>query len=216
MKIALLVAAGGSGRRFGQPGGKQLFIYRDKPLLIHTLEKFKDRVAQLIVVLRAQDLAAFQEQLAKYALGRIDLAAGGAERCDSVRNGLAVLRADITHVFVHDGARPHVSPELFDRLRREAEIYDAVIPVLPVTDTIKVVKDGAVVLTPKRSDLYAAQTPQCFRRKTILQAYAEIDPSGCTDDAMLVEKLGVTVHTVPGDPENIKITRPADLPALKL
>jgi len=209
MKIALIIAAGGIGKRFGQP--KQLFSHQGKPLLIYTLEKFVDKAAQIIVVIRQEDKEQLQNYLTEYKLPAVDIAESGAERCDSVRNGLALLHTDITHVFIHDGARPNVSPELFERLRKEAEIYDAVIPILPVTDTIKVVKEEVVVLTPKRSDLFAAQTPQCFRKKTILQAYAEIDTAGCTDDAMLAEKLGVRVRTVPGDTNNIKITTEEDL-----
>jgi len=214
MKIALIVAAGGTGRRFGQ--SKQLFNYQNKPILIYTLEKFMHKIDQLIIAIAPGDKELLQTYLAKYNITGADIVEGGAERYDSVRNALAVVRGDITNVFIHDGARPNVSPELFERLRREAEIYDAVIPVLPVTDTIKVVKEGAVVLTPKRSDLFAAQTPQCFRKKVILQAYAEIDPAGCTDDAMLAEKLGVKVRTVPGDAGNIKITAKEDLRLIEL
>ncbi|MDR2431190.1 MAG: 2-C-methyl-D-erythritol 4-phosphate cytidylyltransferase [Candidatus Margulisbacteria bacterium] len=213
MRIALIVAAGGQGRRFGR--NKQLFVCQGKPLLAHTLAKFAGQdIAQIIIA--AGDAAEFKNVLEKYQLKYDNIVAGGQERHHSVLNALQVLRQDITHVFIHDGARPNVSAALWARLKKEAEIYDAVIPVMPVTDTVKVVKDGAVIYTPRRSDLFAAQTPQCFRRKIILRAYAEIDPACCTDDALLVEKLGIPVHTVPGEAENIKITVPADLRALSV
>lgn len=211
MKIALIVAAGGAGKRFGQDTGKQFFLYQEKPLLIYTLEKFKQKVAQLIIAIAPQDKKTLQDYLTRYDLTCDAIVAGGTERYDSVRNALAVLQEDITHVFIHDGARPNVSAELLARICKEAESYDAVVPVMPVTDTIKVIKDNTVVLTPKRADLFAVQTPQAFRKKTILEAYAKIDPQDCTDDAMLVEKLGVPVRAVPGEASNIKITTKEDL-----
>ena len=216
MKIALILAAGGQGRRFGQ--NKQLFLWKNKPLFICTLEKFVNlarsrkaglKIDQLIIV--AGDVRKFGRILKKYKIKYDDLVSGGAERCNSIHSGLAVLRAEITHVLIHDGARPNVAGSLVARLKKVLQKHTAVIPVLPVTDTIKIVAGNKVLSTPKRAELFAAQTPQGFRKDIILQAYARVDPRGCTDDAMLVEKLGAPVYTVPGDPRNIKITTKEDL-----
>ncbi|MDR1453118.1 MAG: 2-C-methyl-D-erythritol 4-phosphate cytidylyltransferase [Candidatus Margulisbacteria bacterium] len=212
MKFALLLAAGGQGRRFGQ--NKQLFLHKNKPLFVHTLEKLvnqHDRIKldQIIIVCDAPEK--FVKILKKYKIKSADIVKGGRERSDSVRNGLAALRGDITHVLIHDGARPNVTGSLVARLKKALAKYPAVIPVVPVVDTIKVVKNNKVLATPRRAALFAAQTPQCFRKDLLLQAYAQVDPRGCTDDAMLVEKLGAPVYTVPGDPRNIKITTKEDL-----
>jgi 2-C-methyl-D-erythritol 4-phosphate cytidylyltransferase len=214
VKLALILAAGGQGRRFGR--NKQLFRHKNKPLFIHTLEKFANlerravlKIDQLIIVCGA--VRKFEKVLKKCRIKYDNLVAAGAERCDSVRNGLAALRGEITHVFIHDGARPNVSDSLVARLQKALRKRAAVIPALPVADTIKIVQGGKVLSTPRRAELFAAQTPQCFRKDILLKAYAQIDPRDCTDDAMLVEKFGAPVYIVPGDPRNIKITTKEDL-----
>ncbi|GBR74917.1 2-C-methyl-D-erythritol 4-phosphate cytidylyltransferase [Candidatus Termititenax aidoneus] len=208
MKIALILAAGGQGRRFGR--NKQLFLHKNKPLFIHTIEKFqKQKIGQLIIA--AGEAKKFQRLLEKYKIKGAAVVAGGVERCDSIRHGLAALRGDITHVFIHDGARPNVTDSLVARLKKALRKHAAVIPVIPVADTIKVVKNNKILATPRRAELFAAQTPQCFRKDIILKAYAKINPQNCTDDAMLVEKLGLPVYTVPGEADNIKITTREDL-----
>ena len=208
MKIALIIAAGGAGKRFGQ--NKQLFLYQGKPLIVHTIEKFqKQKIDQLIIVAGA--VPQFAKMLKKYKIKYDTLVPGGPERCGSVRRGLAVVRQDITHVMIHDGARPNVTGSLLARLRKALRLHPAVIPVIPVTDTVKIVRKGRVAATPPRAELYAAQTPQCFRKEIICRAYAAVNPRGCTDDAMLAEKYGVPVVTIPGEIGNIKITTKADL-----
>ncbi len=140
--------------------------------------------------------------------------AGGDDRTESVRCGLAALPADVAFdcVLVHDAARPFVPAVVVARVV-EAVLAgaDAVIPVLPVTDTIKRVDDdGQVVDTPDRSALVAVQTPQGFRPDVLRRAHATA-AGPATDDAALVERLGLPVDTVEGSQESLKITRPADL-----
>ncbi|GBR75323.1 2-C-methyl-D-erythritol 4-phosphate cytidylyltransferase [Candidatus Termititenax persephonae] len=216
MKIALIIAAGGAGRRFGQ--NKQLFVYQNKPLLVRTIEQFQSlerqrqtacKIDQLLVVV--SQVKKFAQVLAKYKISRAELIPGGRERSDSIRNGLQAIRTEITHVLIHDGARPNITDSLIARLVKALAKHPAVIPVVPVADTIKVVKNNRILATPRRAELFAAQTPQCFRKDIILKAYAKVNPQNCTDDAMLVEKLGAPVYAVPGDPRNIKITTKEDL-----
>jgi 2-C-methyl-D-erythritol 4-phosphate cytidylyltransferase len=139
--------------------------------------------------------------------------AGGAERTDSVRRGLDALPSvPFDCILVHDAARPFVPAVVISRVV-EAVLAgaDAVIPVLPVTDTIKRVgPDGQVTGTPDRSGLVAVQTPQGFRPAVLRRAY-DVFADIATDDASLVERLGLPVDTVEGSPDAFKITRPADL-----
>jgi 2-C-methyl-D-erythritol 4-phosphate cytidylyltransferase len=137
--------------------------------------------------------------------------AGGDERQESVRLGLAALPASVEHVLVHDAARALAPPSLFDSviaaLRAGAV---AVVPVLPLTDTVKRVADHHVLGTVDRSELYAVQTPQGFARAVLEQAHRQA-AAAATDDAALVERLGRTVVTVPGSAEAFKVTEPFDL-----
>jgi 2-C-methyl-D-erythritol 4-phosphate cytidylyltransferase len=142
----------------------------------------------------------------------VDVVAGGAERTDSVAAGLAALRPGDEVVLVHDAARALAPPTLFSRLVREVLAgHDAVVPGLPLTDTVKKVDaDGVVVATPDRAALRAIQTPQAFRREVLEHAHARA-AGGATDDAALVEAVGGHVRVVDGDRLAFKITTPDDL-----
>ncbi len=137
---------------------------------------------------------------------------GGATRADSVRCALAALPPDVEVVLVHDAARPFVSAEVIEAVVAAVRGgHEAVVPVLPVSDTIKqIAADGRVVRTLPRDELYAVQTPQGFLR-TVLAAAHATGSGDATDDAVLVERLGRQVWTVPGAEEAFKVTRPADL-----
>jgi 2-C-methyl-D-erythritol 4-phosphate cytidylyltransferase len=137
------------------------------------------------------------------------LVVGGVRRRDSVLAGLQAA-ADAEWCVVHDGARPFVTGEMVRLGLEAAQQTGAAIAAVPVVDTIKVVRDGAVVSTPDRSALWAAQTPQVFRTSLLRDAHERLD-GDATDDALMVESLGVTVRTFPGAYGNIKITFPEDL-----
>ena len=200
MEIGVILVAAGEGSRFGGP--KVLVELAGQTLLERAaaaLETFADRVA----VLRPADL------------DRVDLpgwrrVAGGPRRRDSVAAGLAALRPETGIVLVHDAARPLVPPEMVARVAEAAAHAPAVIPVIPVADTIKHVEGNRVVETPDRAALVRVQTPQAFR-VDLLRRALEASDSDATDEAALVEARGVPVLTVAGDPKNLKITAPADL-----
>jgi 2-C-methyl-D-erythritol 4-phosphate cytidylyltransferase len=137
--------------------------------------------------------------------------AGGVTRSESVRRGLAAVPEEATIVCVHDAVRPLASPALFTAVIEAVQAgADGAVPALPVTDTIKVVApNGDVVETPDRAALVAVQTPQAFRTDVLRRAHSSGE--GSTDDAVLVERLGGRVVTVPGEPWNRKITEPDDL-----
>ncbi|MEN8159891.1 MAG: 2-C-methyl-D-erythritol 4-phosphate cytidylyltransferase [Myxococcota bacterium] len=139
--------------------------------------------------------------------------AGGRERQDSVRAGLAALSAGVSHVAVHDAARPLVRADAVARVVEAARAHGAALLATPAGDTIHRVRDGHVVSTPPRAECFAAQTPQVFRVDWLREALAKALAEGivASDDAALVARLGVRVHVVPGDPDNLKITTASDL-----
>jgi len=135
---------------------------------------------------------------------------GGETRSASVRAGLAAVPEDAKIVVVHDGARPLATSALFARVIAEVDGgADAAVPATPVADTLKKVSDGVVAGTVARNGVVAVQTPQAFRAEVIRRAHASADDA--TDDAGLVEALGVSVRVVPGEPRNLKVTTAADL-----
>jgi 2-C-methyl-D-erythritol 4-phosphate cytidylyltransferase len=139
--------------------------------------------------------------------------AGGAERQDSVRAGLRALPGDVSFVAVHDAARPLVRAADVARVVAAAREHGAALLAVRVRDTLKRVRGGRVVETPPRDECWAAQTPQVFRRDWLEEALAKAEADGFlgTDDAQLVERLGLPVRVVEGDPANLKITFPEDL-----
>ena len=210
MTVAVLVPAAGSGVRLGPGAPKALRLLRGEPLLVHALRGLRaaPSVGPVVVAAPAAEVDAVQRLLAGYDVAVV---AGGAHRQDSVRAALTALPADVELVLVHDAARCLTPPAVVERvvaaLRAGA---DAVVPVLPVTDTVKQVDGERVVATVDRAALRAVQTPQGFRRSVLERAHAGA-PDARTDDAGLVEALGGPVVTVAGDEAAFKITRPLDL-----
>jgi 2-C-methyl-D-erythritol 4-phosphate cytidylyltransferase/2-C-methyl-D-erythritol 2,4-cyclodiphosphate synthase len=221
----VLLAAGAGARLAEASGGvkKQFLRLGGKPLYWRALTTFAKcpDIAGVVVVFPPADLPPAREELekllAKHDPGLAVLVApGGARRQDSVAGGLAALPADCRRVLVHDAARPFVDAPLVARVVDAlAAGAGAVIPVLPVTDTIKETGDGVVTRTLERGKLAAVQTPQGFELALLRQAFAHAgEDFDVTDDASLVEHLGRPVATVPGSPENRKITNPEDLALL--
>lgn len=238
MKLAVILAAAGSSRRFGVD--KLAQDLGGRPLLVRTVEAFtrRDEVTQIIVAGPPDRWDEFHARFGP-TLGfhGAELVQGGrAERWETIAASLAHLADEVTHVAVHDAARPCVGEALLDRLIEAAATVDAVVPGIPVTSTLKragkprdvatqdvlvdsiLGDDTAPQLdvrqiedTVSREGLFEIQTPQVFSRQAILSAYESVDPAGSTDDASVLEKAGLDVHVVEGDATNIKITRPADL-----
>lgn len=217
MKIGVIVAAAGSGRRMGAEGNKILLPLDKKPVLQYSLECFGQMVeiGEMVVVTREVDLEAVRE-LIQTAIPKknVQVVVGGAERQESVYLGLQALSSDTEWVIIHDGARPFITPELVRKGIAAVKERGAVGIAVPVKDTIKRVKEGLVVETPPRAELWAMQTPQIFAYDLILKAHHEAREKGllATDDCALLEALGQDVQIVPGDYGNIKITTPEDLP----
>lgn len=217
MSVAALVLAAGRGERLGHALPKGFVPVAGRPLLVHAIEVLH-RVAALeriVPVIPASERARY-DALAGALAGFAKLAApaiGGRERQDSVRAGLEALPGDAELVAVHDAARPLVRAEDVARVVAVARREGAAILAVPVSDTIKRVRDGRVVETPDRGECWAAQTPQVFLVQILREALAKAEADGFvgSDDAQLVERLGLPVRVVPGDPGNLKLTRPEDL-----
>jgi len=186
------------------------------PLLEHAVSRAlaAPEVAHVVVVAPASHLSEAGAIASRSARGGdVDVVPGGAERTDSVAAGLRALRRDDGIVLVHDAARALAPAALFSRLVREVRGgHPAVVPGLPVADTVKQVDaTGRVVGTPDRATLRAIQTPQAFLREVLEHAHAAAAGSHATDDAGLVERVGGHVRVVAGDPLAFKITTPDDL-----
>lgn len=209
MTVGVVVPAAGAGARLGPGAPKALRLLVGSPLLLHAVRRVREcpSVGPVVVAAPPLEVAAVTALLAGLD---VTVVAGGAERQDSVRLGLAALPAEVDLVLVHDAARALVPvavvEEVVAALRAGAQ---AVVPVVPVADTVKRVANDVVVATVDRSELRAVQTPQGFVRAVLEEAHAS--SASVTDDASLVEALGVPVVTVPGAPEAFKVTTRFDL-----
>jgi len=208
--VGALVPAAGLGVRLGPGEPKALRELAGEPLLVHAVRTLRSvpSIGVVVVAAPAPDVEAVGRLLVAYD---VVVVPGGDDRQDSVHRTLAALPPDVDLVLVHDAARcltpGHVIEAVVAALRAGA---DAVVPVLPIADTVKHVEGVRVLGTVDRAALRAVQTPQGFRREVLEQAHAA-GRQAATDDASLVEVLGGTVTTVPGDDEAFKITRPLDL-----
>lgn len=209
---AIILAAGNSSRMNGV--NKQLLPLGGIPILIRSALAFEHcaEVAEIVIAAREADREEILSLCREYGIAKLKrIVCGGATRADSAALAFRET-AETEYIAVHDGARPFADPALISAVLHAAEESGAAIPVLPVKDTIKRAEDGAVSETPDRSALYAAQTPQIFRRSLYREMLA-LGESGVTDDSALAERLGVRVRLAEGSPRNIKITTPDDLTA---
>jgi 2-C-methyl-D-erythritol 4-phosphate cytidylyltransferase len=215
--VAVVVAAGGAGLRLGPGDPKALRLLAGVPLLLHALRGVAAAGCAGYIVIAAPPghRAAVRELLAR--LGPADsellVVSGGHQRRESVAAALAAIPAGPGVVLVHDAARALTPASLVAQVAAAVRAgHDAVIPVLPVTDTIVQVGTGGEVTGQlDRAVLRAVQTPQGFRREVLAAAHRAADGASATDDAGLVARLGVPVHTIPGSRHAMKITTPHDL-----
>ena len=215
--VTVIFPAAGQGKRM-QAGVNKVFLeLAGKPILVHTLRKFSrcEAVDKLVVVVAPEEVLFIKRALRGVpGLKPYTVVAGGAERQFSVANGLKAMDPETDLVLVHDAARPLVSPVTIACVIDEARRSGAAIAAVREKNTVKVVdSNGIVKKTPERAQLWEVQTPQGFKREIIEEAYQKAMQDGTmgTDDASLVERLGVPVKVVTSDYRNIKITTPEDL-----
>jgi 2-C-methyl-D-erythritol 4-phosphate cytidylyltransferase len=218
-RTAAVVPAAGRGERLGPGAPKALRSVGDIPLLVHAVRSLADsgRVGLVVVAAPVEAMAGVGVLLATLSV-QCHVVAGGTTRQHSVRLALEAVPDDMEVILVHDAARALTPPALVAAVADTVACgHDAVIPVLPVADTIKAVDARATVTaTVDRSTLRAVQTPQGFRRSVLEKAHAAAgiatnEAAAATDDAGLVEQLGLPVHVIPGHPEAFKVTTPFDL-----
>ncbi|MGI6181906.1 MAG: 2-C-methyl-D-erythritol 4-phosphate cytidylyltransferase [Agathobaculum sp.] len=211
---AVIVAAGSSRRMGGE--NKLLLLLHGVPVLAHTLSAFEKcaAVRDIVLVCREQDIVPYTELARAYGIGKLrTVTRGGDSRTASVLAGIAAAPEGTALVAVHDGARPLVSEAVIAEAVYAAAEYGAAAPVVPVKDSIKRIENGCIAADVPRDTLSAVQTPQVFRRETLLHALQEAARAGrtFTDDCAAVEACGQTVRATHGSYENIKITTPEDI-----
>ena len=215
--VTAIIAAAGQGKRMGREINKVFISLLNRPVLASSVEAILGcpNVDNLIVVVASGEENEAKEILCQMTLSKNwQVVVGGSERQHSIANALAVMPEATNLVVVHDGARPLIESSAVSDVIAAAYSYGAAVMAVPTKDTIKIVnQDEVVITTPERSTLWAVQTPQAFNVGIIKEAYAAAARDGFlgTDDAMLVERLGLKVKVVKGHYSNFKITTPEDL-----
>lgn len=209
---AVIVAAGNASRMGGID--KVMAPLGGEPMIVRTVRAFQtcDAVSEIVVVTRPDLIVPIMDLCAGFDKVKA-VVAGGSSREESVGMGLNALSKRVKLAAIQDGARPLITWQVIDRVIRAANTYGAAAPAVPVKDTVKVVVGGIVKETPRRSALWAVQTPQVFDFDLLRGALkkAREDGAQITDDCSAVERLGMSVKIVEGDERNIKVTTPMDL-----
>lgn len=218
-KVVAIIPAAGAGVRMGGKEAKQFLEIQGKPILALTLERFQlsPAIHAIVAVVPAGEVDFCRtEVVERYSLTKVmKVIAGGKRRQDSVRLGIEASEGLWRIVLIHDGVRPFIDETFIDRVVTGAVTHRAVLPALPAKETVKEVDErGFVVKTHERKSLWLVQTPQAFRYEDILKAHRLAFEQGweeATDDAWLIEKMGIPIKVIEGLESNIKITTPYDL-----
>lgn len=212
-KLSHIVVAGGLGSRFGAEMPKQFHLLSGRPVLMHTLERLRrfGQGGEIVTVLHHDWHSYWRELCDRYGFDTGEIVDGGDTRWQSVKNGLSALSAETEIVTIHDGARPLIDEQTIQRLLNALHSgYKGAIPTIPLTDSIRHLTDRGSIAV-RRAEYRSVQTPQAFMRTILEEAYSLDYSDSFTDDASVVEALGVEVALVEGSFRNIKITYPADL-----
>jgi 2-C-methyl-D-erythritol 4-phosphate cytidylyltransferase len=209
-RYSLIVTAAGSGQRYGGPYNKIFAPLNGIPVIIHAIRQtWVPEIHQLIVTTTPDDAEMMATILAQYEI-TATIVTGGPTRLESVQNALQMVTPDSSAVLIHDAARPNPSKAMIHRLLAASHLHSAVIPGVPITDTIKQIANSTVVTTIPRQPLIGVQTPQLFSKDLIQTILAASPTVEITDEAMLLESLGIPIFVVDGSPGNIKVTLPID------
>jgi 2-C-methyl-D-erythritol 4-phosphate cytidylyltransferase len=216
MKVSAIIVGAGSGTRLGVKSPKAFVELGRVSLLarvIGTVDAAMSIGEAVIAVPAGTEGTARSEVKARSSRIPLKITPGGIERQDSVRIALALTSIEAGLILIHDAARPFATPAMFEAAIAAASVTGAAITAMPVTDTLKRVESGGIAATMPRADLWHAQTPQVFARDLLIRAHSEAMRQGIsvTDDAYLVERLGIKVQVVEGSSLNLKITTPDDL-----
>ena len=218
MNVFALILAAGQGKRMGAEKNKPYLLLAGKPILFHTLREFEEcpSIDGIVLVVEKHEIDHARTSIVDVFGCRkvISVVEGGPKRQDSVWEGIKALKGECELVIVHDGVRPFISQPLLQEAVDTTRKTGATVVAVPVKDTIKVAsREKEVVKTLDRETLWAVQTPQAFNHDLLKRAHEKARQDGFygTDDASLVERIGVLVNIIDGSYENIKITTPEDL-----
>lgn len=191
---------------------KQFMLLGGEPVVARTINTFAEALpgAEIVVVLPEEHIAMWKNLAARFDVAVHKCVAGGAERFHSVKAGIAALSDDVTSIMVHDGVRALITKKLIIRTALTVEDNDAVIPVVDVADSYRRVTDSGSEIVP-RSTLRIVQTPQTFKASILRSAYDQEFDTAFTDDASVVERMGVAITLVDGERTNLKLTTPEDM-----
>lgn len=191
---------------------KQFMLLGGEPVVARTINTFAEALpgAEIVVVLPEEHIAMWKNLAARFDVAVHKCVAGGAERFHSVKAGIAALSDDVTSIMVHDGVRALITKKLIIRAALAVEDNDAVVPVVDVVDSYRRVTDSGSEIVP-RSTLRIVQTPQTFKASVLRSAYDQEFDTAFTDDASVVERMGVAITLVDGERTNLKLTTPEDM-----
>jgi 2-C-methyl-D-erythritol 4-phosphate cytidylyltransferase len=210
-RVIVIIVASGRGLRFGEK--KQYAYLKGKRILEHSLEVFNSHPLVDEIILVLDDPLQGANLKEKYHKIK-EIVQGGEKRTDSVYSGFKKISCEEKDlILIHDGVRPLVSQDLITRVIEKTKEKGAIIPVIPIEDSVKYCDENRIIKTLEREKIFRAQTPQAFIYKILKEAFdkARLENYTGPDEAYLVEKLGVNVYTIEGNIKNIKITTPLDL-----
>jgi 2-C-methyl-D-erythritol 4-phosphate cytidylyltransferase len=214
--IAALIMAAGRGQRFEGGAPKQLTLVGGRPMVAWSIERFATfaEIERVVLVIPPAQTDAWRATLAEPSGELVsDVVEGGQRRQESVRLGLEALPEAITHVLIHDAARPCLSTQLLAQIVEAVRRNDAVVPAVPVVDTLAVESGATIDAIVDRTNIVSVQTPQAFEKQLVLRAHRKAYADGLrsSDDGSLVRALGGKVKTIPGERTNMKITYAEDV-----
>ena len=191
---------------------KQFLLLGGEPVVARTINTFAEALpgAEIVVVLPEEHITLWRNLAARFDVAVHKCVAGGKERFHSVKAGIEALSEDVTSIFVHDGVRALITKKLIIRAALAVDENEAVIPVVDVVDSYRRMTDNGSEIMP-RSELRIVQTPQVFRSETLRRAYCQEFDTAFTDDASVVERMGVAITLIEGERTNLKLTTPEDM-----
>lgn len=214
--VSAVILAGGSGTRVSAGQTKQMLVLDDKPLIVHTLLAFEqcEYIDEVVLVAKEEEMPIYEKFRAEYCLTKlVRIVAGGKTRQASAKNGFDAINEKAGYVAIHDGARAMVTPAQIKEVVMSAFAHGAAIAACPATDTIKYAEGVRIGETLPRENIWLAQTPQVFRDEIYRAAVYTAEQKGFvgTDDASLVENIGINVYLVDTGIDNFKVTFKSDL-----
>ena len=212
--LSVIIVAAGKGLRMGAELPKQFLSISTRPMLMDTISVFSKTVpeAEIILALNEDYIPYWNEICAKHSFDTpLKIVKGGDSRFQSVRNCVVSVSDTTQFVLIHDGVRPFVSAELINRVVSSVEVFDAVIPVIPIVDSLREVISDSISKVVDRENYKIVQTPQAFSSNLLKKAYSQSENNSFTDDASVVDRLGFNIKMIEGDRGNIKITTVEDM-----